>query len=265
MSKNVLTSVEDGVATLTLNRPAVLNALDVSAAGMLVRAIQTCTDDSDTRWVILTGAGRGFCAGGDMKAVWEHVQNGGDAGRFLRDLTMFLHQAISDLRLMEKPVIAMINGPVSGPGMRFPAASDLRFAAESARVKQAFTSIGLTPDSGWTALVPRLIGPAKAMELLLLDPVLDAAEALALGLVHEVVPDDGLTDRVREVAIELVRGPTAAFGGVKALVNEMLFSALETQLKRERQCIISQADTPEFQEGLSAFVEKREPRFCDGS
>ncbi len=259
--RNVLVDIEDSVATLTLNRPEVLNALDVSTTEALVEAIQACMDDADIRSVILTGAGRGFCAGGDMKALWRHVQNGGSASHFLRDLTALLHRAITDLRRIEKPVIAAINGPVGGAGMSFAAACDLRLAAEGARFKQAFTSIGLTPDSGWTALVAHIIGPAKAMELLLLDPVVDAAEALALGLVHELVPDDRLIERAREVAIKLARGPTAAFGGAKALVNETLFSGLETQLERERQRIISQAATPEFLEGLSAFVEKREPRF----
>jgi len=259
--RGVLTSVEDGVATLTLNRPEVFNALDLSTTAALVQAIQVCMDDGGIHAVILTGTGHGFCAGGDMKAAWEYIQAGNDPRHFLRDLTVLLHRAITDLRLIEKPVIAAINGAASGAGMSFAAACDLRLAAEGAKFKQAFTSIGLVPDSGWTTLVPQIIGPAKAVELLLLDPVLDAAQALALGLVHEVVPDDRLAERAREVATRLAQGPTTAFGGAKALVNAAIFPMLEAQLERERQRIIAQAGTADFLEGLSAFVEKREPHF----
>jgi len=260
--RTVLMSVEDGVATVTLNRPEVFNALDIPTTEALVQAIQACMDDDGVRAVILTGAGRAFCAGGDMKAAWEYIQSGGDPRHFLRDLTVFLHRATTDLRLIEKPVIAAVNGPTSGAGMSFAAACDLRIAAEGAKFKQAFTSIGLTPDSGWTALVPQIIGPARAVELLLLDPVLDAAQALALGLAHEVVPDDGLAERAREVASRLAQGPTSAFGGAKALVNAALWPMLETHLERERQRIIAQAGSADFLEGLSAFVEKRDPRFA---
>jgi len=259
--QTVLLNVEDGVATITLNRPEVLNALDLPMAEALVRAVQACVEDDGVRTVILTGAGRGFCAGGDMKAAWEHIQAGGDPGHFFRDLTVPLHRAITDIRLMEKPVIAAINGAAGGAGMSLAAACDLRLAAEGAKFKQAYTSIGLVPDGGWTAIVPQIIGAARAVELLLLDPALDARQALALGLVHEVIPDDRLAERAREVATRLAHGPTTAFGGAKALVNAALFPLLEVQLERERQRIIAQGGTTDFLEGLSAFVEKRRPHF----
>jgi len=181
-----------------------------------------------------------------MKALWEHIQRGGTASHYLRDLTVLLHRATADLRLMEKPVKAAINGVVSGAGMSFAAACDLRLADESARFKQAFTSIGLTPDNGWTALVSQIIGLAKAIELLLLDPVLYAKQALELGLVHEVVQDDRLAERSQEVAIELGKVPRTALGGAKALLNAALFPMLVSQLERERQRIIVQAGSEEF-------------------
>ncbi len=259
--QSVLLDMQDGVATITLNRPEVLNALDLPMAEALVRAIQVCMDDDGIRAVLMTGAGRGFCAGGDMKAAWEHIQAGGDPHHFFRDLTVPIHRAITDMRLMEKPIIAAINGAAGGAGVSLAAACDLRLAAEGAKFKQAYTSIGLVPDGGWTAIVPPIIGPAKAAELLLLDPVLDARQALALGLVHEVVPDGRLAGRAREVATRLAQGPTTAFGGAKALVNASLFPLLEIQLERERQRIIAQGGTQDFLEGLSAFVEKREPHF----
>mgnify|MGYP005851184509 CR=1 FL=1 len=232
---NVLLEAKDGVATVTLNRPAVFNALNQEMAEALVRAIEACGEDGNTRAVILTGAGRGFCAGGDMKAAWAHIQAGGDPGHFFRDLTVPLHRVISDLRLMEKPVIAAI---------------------ESARFKQAYTSIGLVPDGGWTAIVPQIIGPAKAAELLLLDPLLDAQQALAMGLVHEVVSDDQLAEHVQAVASGLAQGRASAFGAAKALLNAALFPHLEVQLERERQRIIAQGGTAAFRERLGAFIDK---------
>ena len=259
--QTVLLSTIDGVATIILNRPDVLNALNLSASEALAKAIQSCKEDNSVRAVLLTGAGRGFCAGGDMKAAWEHHQAGGDVRHFFCDLTVPLHRAVTDIRLMEKPVIAAINGAAGGGGMSLAMACDFRLAAENARLKQAYTSIGLVPDLGWTAIVPQIIGGARTMELLLTDPVLDAKQALALGLVHEIVPDDRLLERARAVSTQLAHGPTTAFGGAKALVNATLFPMLETQLERERQRLVTQAGTEDFLEGLSAFMQKKKPRF----
>ena len=250
--------VSGATVTITLNRPEVLNALNLSMIEALVKAIQACKDDDNVRALIITGAGRGFCAGGDMKAAWEHIQAGGDPRHFFRDLTVPLHRAIADIRLIEKPVIAAINGSVGGAGMSLAAACDLRLAVESAKFRQAYTSMGLVPDGGWTIIVPQIIGAAKAMELLLVDPILDAKEALALKFVHEVVPDDKLQERARELATQLAQGPTTAFGGAKALVNAALFPALETQLERERQRLIAQGGTKDFLERLSAFLRRKE-------
>lgn len=257
----VLVSVQRNVATVTLNRPEVLNALDLPSGEALVRAMEMCRDDDRVRAMILTGAGRGFCAGGDVKAMWQGLRTGKDPATFFRDLTVPLHRLILDLRNMEKPIVAAINGPAGGAGMSLAAACDLRLAAETATFRQAYTSIGLTPDGGWTALIPQIIGPAKAMELLLLDPVLDARQALALGLVHEVVPGANLAERANAVAARLAQGPSMAFGGAKALLNAALFPNLEAQIERERQRIILQGGTADFREGVAAFVEKRAPRF----
>ena len=142
--------------------------------------------------------------------------------------------------------------------MSLAAACDLRLAAESAKFKQAYTSIGLVPDGGWTIIVPHIIGAAKAMELLLLDPILDANQALAVGLVHEVVPDDRLQERAQEMSRQLARGPRTAFGGAKALLNAALFPMLETQLERERQRLMTQGGTKDFLERLSSFLQRKE-------
>jgi 2-(1,2-epoxy-1,2-dihydrophenyl)acetyl-CoA isomerase len=251
--------ISDAQATITLNRPEVLNALNLRMMEALTAAIRTCKDDDKIRVVIITGAGRGFCAGGDMKAVWEHIQAGKDPRHFFRDLTVPLNRAIIDIRLMEKPVVAAVNGPVGGAGMSLAVACDLRLAAESAKFKQAYTSIGLVPDGGWTLLVPLIIGEAKATELLLADPALTAKEALSLGLVHEVVPDNKLHERALEVSARLAKAATTALGGSKALVNAALFPTLETQLERERQRLMAQGGTRDFLERLSAFQQRKEP------
>lgn len=259
--QSVQLGVSNAVATVTLNRPEVLNALNLSTVTGMVRAIQVCRDDRDVRVVIVTGAGRGFCAGGDMKAAWEHIQARREARHFFRDLTVPLHRAITDIRLMEKPVVAAVNGATGGAGMSLAAACDLRFAAERAKFKQAYTSIGLVPDGGWTVIVPHIIGAAKAMELLLVDPVLDAKQALTLRFAHELVPDNKLHERARDVSTQLAQGPMTALGGAKALVNAALFPMLETQLERERRRLMTQGCTKDFLEGLSAFVQKRSPGF----
>ncbi len=249
--------VSDAIATVTLNRPEVLNALNRPMVEGLVEAIQVCRDDDNTRALIITGAGRGFCAGGDMKAAWEHIQAGKDPSHFFRDLTVPLHRAIADIRLIEKPVIAAINGSTGGAGMSLAAACDLRLTAESAKFRQAYTSMGLVPDGGWSVIVPHIIGAAKAMELLLLDPVLDARQALALGFVHEITPDEKLQERARELCTRLVQGSMTAYGGAKMLVNAALFPTLETQLERERQRLMTQGGTKDFLERLSAFLRRK--------
>ena len=255
----VLFGVKEGVATVTLNRPEVLNALDAAMARQLVQALEACAMDEAVRAVVLTGAGRGFCAGGDMKAAWEHIRGGGDPRLFFAELTVLLHRAIVDLRRMEKPVIAAINGAVGGAGMSLAGACDLRLAAQGAKFRQAYTSIGLVPDGGWTLIVAQILGHARASELVLLDPVFDAGQAHEWGLVHEVVPLEALAGRARELALQLAAGPASAYGGAKALLNAALLPALEGQLEKERQRIIRQASTREFLERLASFVEKRGP------
>ncbi|BAS25881.1 enoyl-CoA hydratase-related protein [Limnochorda pilosa] len=262
--ETVLLRVDAEVATITLNRPEVLNALDLTVAEALAEVLESCEGDLGVRAVILTGADRGFCAGGDMRAAWQHVQAGGDPRAFFRELTVPLHRAITSIRRMEKPVVAAVNGAAGGAGMSLAAACDLRVAAEGAKFRQAYTSIGLVPDGGWTATVPHLVGAARAAELLLLDPVLDARQALAWGLVHEVVPDADLPARVRDLAARLAQGPTSAYGGAKALVNAALLPTLKDQMERERWRIIEQGAGSDFAAGLSAFIEKREPRFRVG-
>jgi len=255
MSANPVVVTRDGpVATITLNRPEVFNATNAELAAALAGAMSDCSADAGVRVIVLTGAGKGFCAGGDMKAAWEAVSSGRDPRPFFAEVTGNLHRAVLCLVRAPQPVIAAINGAVGGIGMSLMAACDLRLVAASAKLKTAYTTIGLVPDGGWTATVGRLVGRARATELLLLDPVVDAQRALALGLVHEVVPDADLPARTAELAARLARGAGGALAKAKALLAASLLADLEIVLEREREAILEHCVAPEFRERLAAFI-----------
>jgi 2-(1,2-epoxy-1,2-dihydrophenyl)acetyl-CoA isomerase len=250
----VLVTQDGAVATITLNRPEVYNATDGALAVALAAAVRACTADPQVRAIVLTGAGKGFCAGGDMKAAWAAVSSGRDPRPFFGEVTGNLHAAVLGLARARQPVIAAINGAAGGIGISLAAACDIRLAAAGAKLKAAYTTIGLVPDGGWTATVARLVGHARAIELLLLDPVVDAERALALGLVHEVVPPESLPVRAAELAAQLARGPAGAVAKTKALLAATLLPDLEAVLERERAAIIEQCVSEEFRARLGAFI-----------
>jgi len=254
MADPIVVTRAETVATITLNRPEVLNATDAELAVALAAAVTEVAADDTARVIVLTGAGRGFCAGGDMKAAWEAVSSGLDPRPFFAEVTANLHSAVLGLTRARQPVIAAINGAVGGIGMSLVAACDLRLAAANAKFKTAYTTVGLVPDGGWTATVAHLIGRARAAELLLLDPLIDAERALALGLVHEVLPGGVLAARAAELAARLAGGAGAAMARTKALLNESLLPDLEAVLERERAAIVEQCATPEFRARLAAFI-----------
>lgn len=247
-----------GVCTLALNRPERFNALDLEMGDALVAAVAVAAADPGVHVLVLTGAGPAFCAGGDLRFFqnWEGPPSGAFGA-----LTQRLHRVICDLRQMSKPVIAAINGAAGGAGFSLAMACDLRLAADTARFKQAYTAVGLVPDGGWTFFVARQVGLARAAELVLLDPVLDAQQALSLGLVNQVLPAAELPRAAAQLAERLAAGPTLAFARAKALLNQSLLSGLEAQLEAERQAIMAAGGTEDFQEGLSAFFGKRAPNF----
>ena len=256
--KAIVLAKEDGVATLTLNRPTSFNALNFEMAKELVGAIESCTKNGQIKVLVITGAGKAFCSGGDLKAVkgWA----GDNLGDFFRQLTKSLDRAILDIRMIPKPVIASINGPAAGAGFSLALACDLRIASDKAIFRQAFTSVALVPDCGWTFHLPKMLGLGKASELVFLDKALTAGEAERLGLVNQVVPEAKLKEATLEVAKRLVRGPSYAFARAKTLLNRAWTSSLESQLENERQEIASSAETADFREALSAFFEKRKPK-----
>ncbi len=258
MAEVVVLSQSEGVAVLTLNRPESLNALDPELGEQLREAVAAVGADSTVRAVVLTGAGKAFCAGGDLRffAACEEPRS-----RSFGLVIQSLNRIILDLRRMPKPVIAAINGMTSGAGLSLVMACDLRLAADTARFKQAYTSVGLVPDGGWTMLVTKQIGMAKAAELAFLDPLLDAQQALTLGLVNQVVPEAQLAERAQAMATRLAAGPTGAFARVKGLFNRSMLPGLAEQLELEREAIMAASDSEDFREGLAAFFEKRAPRF----
>jgi 2-(1,2-epoxy-1,2-dihydrophenyl)acetyl-CoA isomerase len=183
-------------------------------------------------------------------------------GEGIRQLTKRFHFVISGIRRIPKPVIAMINGTVAGGGFSLAVACDLRICASSAKFRQAYTTSGLVPDGAWTLLVPLLIGFGKASELAYLDPVLNAKEALAMGLVNKVVEDGELEQKTRQIALQLARGATLSYAIVKENLNHSLLSLLERTLEIEREGIIKAGKSKDAKEGITAFLERRQPTFC---
>jgi len=233
-----------GVGWITLDQPQSMNALSIELASELRETLGVVKDDPQVRVLVLTGSGRGFCAGGDVAAFYDN-----------------LHAAIAYMLDLKIPVIAGINGVVAGAGMGLCMATDLAIAAESARFTMAYTGIGAAPDGSTSFFLPRLVGSRRAMELMLTNRRLDAAEALEWGLVNRVVPDDQLEPELRKLADQLGNGPTAAYGMARRLVRESLYSSVATQLENEANSIVASAKTADFREGVAAFVEKRKAEF----
>ena len=257
--KNIVLEEDDGVATITLNRPANFNALNLEMGRELVEAIEKCTKNVRVKAVVITGAGKAFCAGGDLKAAKERLDN--SPSDFFRELTKFFHRVILDIRMMPKPVIASINGPAAGGGFSLALACDLRIASDKATFKQAYTSVGLVPNGGLTFHLPKLVGLGKASELIFLDKGITAGEAEKLGLVNQVAPEAKLKEATSEVAKRLAKGPSLAFARAKALLNQALINSLESQLEIERQGVVLSGETEDFREAVLAFFEKRKPKF----
>jgi len=244
------------VALVTLNRPESGNALNLQVAMDLLAAAMTCARNAAVRAVVLSGAGRHFCFGGDLRAFGTHAP--GDD--YVRELTTYLHAAISQFMRMDAPVIAAVNGTAAGAGVGLVAMADLALCAHSSKFNLAYTQAGLTPDAGTTFLLPRTLGLKRSMELLLLNRSLTSAEALEWGLVNEVVPDERLLSRALETAEKLAQGANGAFGATKRLIAHSI-GALESQMVLESETIARHAVGPEGREGVSAFLEKRKPRF----
>jgi 2-(1,2-epoxy-1,2-dihydrophenyl)acetyl-CoA isomerase len=251
---------DGAVALVTLQRTEALNALDEALVTALGAALAELASDAQMRAVVLTGSGRAFCAGGDVKAFLAHLDD--DPAGFLRKIAGGFHErVVLPLRRMPKPVIAAINGVVAGGGVGLALACDLRVASSAARITLAYPNIGLTVDGGGSFFLPRMVGLGRALELMLLSEPVDAQEALRLGLVNRVVEPDALLPEALEMARRLAAGPTAAYGMIKELANQSFSNDLPAQLDAELERMAAAAKTQDHREGLRAFAEKRRATF----
>ncbi len=258
--ETVIWEQDGGVGRLTLNRPETLNAWTAQFGRELKRVIEGEAADPSVRAVLVTGAGRGFSSGADLKAGFEPSPDDGmpDIRKELHEL---YHPVIAGVRRLEKPVVAAVNGPAVGIGCSLALACDLVLAAESAFFGLAFVNIGLMPDGGSTLFVPAAVGKARAFQMALLGERVPAARALDWGLVNAVHTDDRLMEEADGLVARLAAGPTRSYAGSKAALNRMLDPNLDAQLDLEAELQHGQARTRDFQEGVAAFVEKRDPAF----
>jgi 2-(1,2-epoxy-1,2-dihydrophenyl)acetyl-CoA isomerase len=254
--------VDGEVGTLTLNRPDALNAMSPELIGELTTAAAWLADRAPIRALIVTGAGRAFCSGGDVNWFKRGVtEEGVDLPSEVRRGAELLHQAIVDIRRIPYPVIAAVNGPAAGAGMSLALSCDIRIASEDAFFAIAYGRIGASPDGGMTYFLPRVVGPAKALELALNDPNLDAAGALDAGLVSEVVPAEELMPRAREKAEKLAAKAPYYVRMAKRLLHESIEHSLTDHLQTERHGIADSMATEDLRRGVAAFFAGEKPEF----
>jgi len=258
MSDPVLTQQHENILEIAINRPEAYNALDLDVMGMLSAALASAATDEAIKGIMLTGKGKAFCSGGDLKWI---SQQAADAGATLHRLAPQFHIAITEIRRMGKPVVAAINGIAAGGGFSLALACDFRVMAETTILRQAYTSSGLSIDGGGTFALPRLVGLARALEIAAFDQPISSTQALAWGLVTKVVQDDKVFDESLSMLRGLAQSAWHSFAWSKRLLTESLNNTLETQLELERQGISDCANHPNGQEGIMAFVEKRKPIF----
>lgn len=260
MSKpNVVVEVTEGVCHITLNRPDAANAINLTLARELLSAAIRCHQDPAIRCVLLTGVGRMFCAGGDLK---DMAKSGDELPRDLKELTGYLHGAIANFARMEKPLVTAVNGSAAGAGVSLAILGDIVFAASSASFILAYAAAGLVPDGGATFFLPRLIGLRRTQELIFTNRRLGAVEAMNWGMITRVLPDEALAAESVALAHALANGPTRAYGIGKQLLAFGLANTLETQMELEARCITDVARSQDGREGISAFLEKRAARFA---
>jgi 2-(1,2-epoxy-1,2-dihydrophenyl)acetyl-CoA isomerase len=257
MSQIAVNSI-DGVATVRLCDPASMNALSAAVAADLERILRELSADDSVRALVLTGTGRAFCAGGDVQSFYDNREDPHDIMQSSLD---GLHGAVGRLIDAPFPTISAINGVVAGAGMGIALATDLAIAAESAMFTMAYTGIGVSPDGSSTFFLPRLVGTRVAMDMILTNRRISSEEALSLGIVNSVVPDDELEEATRNLAAKLASGPTLAYVRARKLIRSSLGADPFTQMDAEAAGILAAGETRDFYEGISAFIEKRPPHF----
>ncbi len=254
--ESILYRFEDQVAYITLNRPDVYNSFNQEMALKLQEQLYECAIDETIRCVMITGSGKAFCAGQDLQEVIDPEGPG-----INNIVSKHYNPLILRIRQMEKPVVAAVNGVAAGAGANLALACDIVIATESATFIQAFSKIGLIPDSGGTFFLPRLIGFQKAMALAMLGDKVTAKEAEQLGMIYKVVADTEFQDTANQLAQKLAQMPTKALGLTKQLFNKSLKNDLQEQLALENESQVEASKTDDYKEGVNAFLEKRKPTF----
>jgi 2-(1,2-epoxy-1,2-dihydrophenyl)acetyl-CoA isomerase len=254
----VLLDIRDHVAHITLNRPEAYNTFNDGLIRELMRAALACDQDRSVRAVVITGAGKAFSAGGDLRAF---AASRDELPGHIKEMTTYLHAAISMLTRMRAPVIAAVNGVAAGAGMALVCACDIKIAAESARFTMAYTAAGLSPDGSGTYFVSRAVGLTRALDLALSNRMLTAREALEWGIVSRIAPDAELPAQAEQLAALLAASATEALAAAKRLIRDGWNQSLETQMALESESIARMSGTADAAEGIQAFLEKRPPRF----
>lgn len=258
--KSFLYEQRDGIATITLNRPERLNAITFEVYHELTAFIKELRDEKDVRVVVITGAGRAFCSGGDVRDIIGALQ-GRDAEGLL-EFTRLTCELIHNMRALPKPIISSINGTTAGAGACIALASDIRIAAEEAKIAFVFVKVGLAgTDMGATYLLPRIVGMSKATELLMTGDFISASEAEKIGLYNRVVPRDQLDTVTREFAEQLAHGPVLGIAKTKEMLNREMHMSFESALEAEAVAQALCMQTPDFKEAHAAFLEKRPAKF----
>ena len=256
MENSVITSFQNGVCTITLNRPDVFNSFDQNMGRSFQLALDEAAGNRNVRCVVITGTGRAFCAGQDLKEVTSENSPG-----FKVIVEETYNRSIRRICDMEKPVVAAVNGVAAGAGANIALACDFVVAKSSVKFIQAFANIGLIPDSGGTFWLPRLVGMARAKALTMLGSPLVASEAQAMGLIHQAVDDEAFEDAVHALASKLANMPTRGLGLTKKALHAAMNHDLHAQLKLELDLQFEAAETSDYAEGVQAFLEKRKPQF----
>lgn len=249
--------IENGVAKITLNRPETFNSFNREMALLLQKTLDECNANENVRAIMLTGTGKAFCAGQDLNEVTSPELNPG----FRKILEEHYNPIIERIRTIEKPIVAAVNGVAAGAGANIALACDIVVASEGASFIQAFSKIGLIPDSAGTFFLPRLIGFQKASALMMLGDKISAKDAEQLGMLYKVFEIETFEEEVNKVVLKLAKMPTKALGLTKRLLNQSLVNTLEEQLVMESNLQIESAESEDYAEGVNAFIEKRKPVF----